>query len=362
MRVIRSLLFLAIGLCLWQNSAFSAVAYVKKSAVYQNAASETVTTVVSTAYTGGSGHLLVFAYAGYTGTTFDPAGTSISDGHNTWHRGPTEYTYNGSSLEIWYCMDAYAGTYTISMTHTAQVYNNAQVFEFSGVASTSAFDQGSGGNGNSTSQVTPASGTLAIADEVVFAMYVEDNTHSSYSVAGGWTLPTSGADYNNKDFVSEYNLVAATTSIAGALTAATASPNSYVSMLATFKGIAGDVTAPTLSTATVGTNGTSLTFAFSETVSIGAGGNGGFTISPSGGAATVSYTSGSGSSSLVYTINRTILQGETFTFAYTQPGNGVEDAAGNDLATITSTSGTNNSTQTGATPTHKLLSLLGVGD
>lgn len=109
---------------------------------------------------------------------------------------------------------------------------------------------------------------------------------------------------------------------------------------------AADTTPPTLSSATIGTNGTTVTLAFSETVSIGAGGNGGFALTPSGGAASLTYSSGSGSSSLVYTSNRTINSGETATVAYTQPGNGVEDAAGNDLATFSGTSVTNNSTQT----------------
>lgn len=106
-----------------------------------------------------------------------------------------------------------------------------------------------------------------------------------------------------------------------------------------------DETAPTLVAAIA--NGTSLTMTFSEAVSIGAGGNGGFTMTPSGGAATLSYASGSGSTTLVYTINRTLVQGETITdLAYTQPTNGVEDAAGNDLATFNSVTVTNHTEST----------------
>ena len=106
-----------------------------------------------------------------------------------------------------------------------------------------------------------------------------------------------------------------------------------------------DTTPPTLSSATIPSAGTSISLAFNEAVSVGAGGNGGWTITPSGGAATMSYASGSGSSTLVYNLNRTVNSGETGTVAYTQPGNGIEDAAGNDLATIPSASVTNNSTQ-----------------
>ena len=108
----------------------------------------------------------------------------------------------------------------------------------------------------------------------------------------------------------------------------------------------GDVTAPTVSSAAINTAGTTLTLSMSETVVIGGGGNGGLTVSASGGAATLTYASGSGSSSLVYNFSRTILQSETVTRSYTQPGNGIEDLAGNDLASFTAQAVTNNSTQT----------------
>jgi hypothetical protein len=109
----------------------------------------------------------------------------------------------------------------------------------------------------------------------------------------------------------------------------------------------GDTTPPTVNSATINNLGTTITFACNETVSIGAGGNGGFTLSMSGGAVTATYASGSGSSSLVYNLSRTVLQVETGTDSYTQPGNGVEDTAGNDLATYSGGTVTNGSTQTG---------------
>jgi hypothetical protein len=106
---------------------------------------------------------------------------------------------------------------------------------------------------------------------------------------------------------------------------------------------AGDITAPTLSSATVDTNGTTFTMVFGENVVTTI--NTGFTITPSGGAATLTYASGTGTASLVYTISRTILDSETLTMGYTQPGNGIEDSAGNDLETISSGAVTNSSTQ-----------------
>lgn len=118
-----------------------------------------------------------------------------------------------------------------------------------------------------------------------------------------------------------------------------------------------DETAPTLVAAIA--NGTSLTMTFSETVSIGAGGNGGFTMTPSGGAATLAYASGTGTTTLVYTINRTLVQGETITnLAYVQPTNGIQDAIGNDLLSFDSVTVTN---QTESTPPEYTLTVTKTG-
>jgi hypothetical protein len=105
----------------------------------------------------------------------------------------------------------------------------------------------------------------------------------------------------------------------------------------------GDVTAPTLSSATVADDGLSIVLAFDETVSYGAGGNAGWALTMTGGAVTMSYASGSGSSSLTYTLSRTVFTNETGTIAYTQPGDGIEDTSLNDLATIASAAVTNGS-------------------
>ncbi len=112
-----------------------------------------------------------------------------------------------------------------------------------------------------------------------------------------------------------------------------------------------DTTPPTLSSADIDVTGDTLTLNFNEIVGIGAGGSTGVTITPDGGAATVTYLSGAGTTSLVFDISRTILSGETVTLDYTNPGDGFEDLSGNDLATISGSSVTNNSTSTGFTPT-----------
>lgn len=99
---------------------------------------------------------------------------------------------------------------------------------------------------------------------------------------------------------------------------------------------------PLLVSATIGSNGTTFSLVFNEIVQFGAGGNTGWTIAPSGGAATLAYTSGAGTTTLVYTISRTIGSAETATVSYVQPGNGVENVGGTDLASIVAGAVTNN--------------------
>jgi hypothetical protein len=103
---------------------------------------------------------------------------------------------------------------------------------------------------------------------------------------------------------------------------------------------------PTLVSSTINSAGTTLTDVYSVSVSIGAGGSGGRTLSPSGGAATLTYSSGSGSTTLLSTISRAIQFGETVTTGYTQPGNGIEATGGGaDVASFSGAGVTNGSTQ-----------------
>lgn len=105
-----------------------------------------------------------------------------------------------------------------------------------------------------------------------------------------------------------------------------------------------DTTPPTASSFTVLADGDTGTLTLNESVVFGAGGNGGMAMSMSGGAVTATLGTPSGSS-IPLTFSRTIQQPETGTWTYTQPGNGIEDLSGNDLATATSQTVTNLSTQ-----------------
>jgi hypothetical protein len=125
--------------------------------------------------------------------------------------------------------------------------------------------------------------------------------------------------------------------------------------LATFSGVSvvnSSTQTPTLLSATIPSNGASISLVFSQTVQFGAGGNSGWTLNMSGGTlvtANIIYASGSGTTTLVYSLTgRAVQQGETGTIAYSQSGNGVESvsAPNVDVSTIVSASVTNNSTQT----------------
>lgn len=110
-------------------------------------------------------------------------------------------------------------------------------------------------------------------------------------------------------------------------------------------GAVADTTAPVVSSVTVQSDGT-VAIALTEIVYAGAGGNAGFSLSAPAGSVSLAYSSGVGTSVLIYNASRAISTTETgITCSYVQPGNGIEDAAGNDLASFASVAVTNNSSQ-----------------
>jgi len=99
-----------------------------------------------------------------------------------------------------------------------------------------------------------------------------------------------------------------------------------------------DEIAPTLSSATIGTNGTTLTLVFSEVVDNYTG----FSVSPSN---TMTYVSGDGTNTLVFTLTTKIEHDATVTISYTA-GNVVDQAGTpNALATINGEAITNNTAE-----------------
>ena len=101
---------------------------------------------------------------------------------------------------------------------------------------------------------------------------------------------------------------------------------------------------PSLTSSVINAAGTQIALTFSEAVTAGAGGTGGFSLNMNGGAVTMSSPTGSGTSRTYSLTGRVIGSGESGTISYVQPGNGYEDSALQDVPTFSGNLVTNNST------------------
>jgi hypothetical protein len=101
--------------------------------------------------------------------------------------------------------------------------------------------------------------------------------------------------------------------------------------LAVTNGSTQDTVDPELSTATISLDGLTLTLVFTEAVT----GQTAFTITASGGAATLSSPTGDGTGTFTFTISRAIDAAEVVALDYDSVTGTTQDAAGNTLATIT---------------------------
>lgn len=109
-----------------------------------------------------------------------------------------------------------------------------------------------------------------------------------------------------------------------------------------------DTTPPTIVSATINSNGDTLTLVFSEPVinayALSGSGSGTLTDDPTG-ASLDAIISGEGSNSVAISINKgPVLSGDTCTYSYSSSGN-VTDNALNPLADINNIPVTNNSAQ-----------------
>ncbi|OLF82667.1 hypothetical protein AWH63_06590 [Marinobacter sp. C18] len=108
-----------------------------------------------------------------------------------------------------------------------------------------------------------------------------------------------------------------------------------------------DETAPTISSASVPTAGNNIAVQMSESMQVGAGGSGGWTVSLAGVSVSSASVDGTDDTIINLTPSRTLTDEDTLTIGYTQPGDGFQDLAAtpNDLATLSGQAVTNNSTQ-----------------
>lgn len=127
--------------------------------------------------------------------------------------------------------------------------------------------------------------------------------------------------------------------------------------VATITIAASDAQAPAAVSAEIRPSGLELWLTCSEVVGFGAAGTGGLALSASGGPATLTYAAGAGNAVLRYAISREIAAGETATLSYVQPGDGIQDADGDDLASFADLAVANNSEVAGPEPGAVLLRL-----
>jgi len=332
---------------------------------------------------GGSGHEarnnLIYRSSGETTHSWSSTTTSSNTAYNMgsvadqnlsgnpFSSYPSSFALSsnstaGTSLSSPYNVDMYGNTYANSGTWTrgAVAFGSGGGGDFTAPAvAITTID----GSANSSATYSTSSSTVTLAGTVYDAVGATGVTWANSATGGSGTATCVTCDgttgTKNWSIASiPLQLGANTITISGR----DAIPNTGTDILT----VTYETTLPTISTPrTISISGTTLSLPFSEAVTSAITGYGGFTIAPSGGAATLSYASGSGTSTLVYTISRAIQYGETATVSYTAPGAGlvVKDLAGNNLATITNSVLTNNSTQGQVTdPTKPTVSILTPAD
>lgn len=131
--------------------------------------------------------------------------------------------------------------------------------------------------------------------------------------------------------------------------ALTASAQTYVRLPASRLIAVSDTTAPTLTSTTVSSDGVTVTTVFSEPVNKTSYTTGDLNIDGTVTNNNLTYSSGNGTNTLVWTAASTIMSGETLDIDFNGAANSIEDLAGNDLAAITNASVFNGSSQSGFT-------------
>lgn len=119
-----------------------------------------------------------------------------------------------------------------------------------------------------------------------------------------------------------------------------------------------DAVAPTRVSASIDETGLILTTTHSETMVATI--TTGLALTCTGGAITATYSATNGAI-ITHSLNRVVNQGEVCTATYTQPGNGYEDVAGNDLATYTDQAIVNGSTVQSETTYELSITVVGGG-
>ncbi|MDY6904073.1 MAG: hypothetical protein SWH61_05240 [Thermodesulfobacteriota bacterium] len=278
-----------------------------------------------------------YTYVNFGDTTFD----------NLWHicMRDTDGDYvidyptpsnmpNIMDLYIWNTNQTGAGSFTgLTALRCVRLFNN----EFTSLDFTGSFSNGDGGGilevyGNSLTNLT-ITGCTDLHD-------VDASNNALLQSAVDHVLTTLDANGRSGGTVNLSGGTNAGPSASGLAAQASLAGKGWTVTL-------NDPDVPMLSSATIGADGDTWTLVFTEAVNIGSGGSGGFAITMTdAGVVELTYSSGEGSNTLIYTGDVTVQAGDTVASGldYTQPGDGIENTTGFDLETFTGESIVNSST------------------
>jgi len=264
------------------------------------------------------------AGSGVGGATVDP--TDLTIDRNLIYKASNP-SWNSKPITVaWEAQDAYGGTFTTTefdAQYGTENWESAEDNLFEGVSGSSQYKITSFDLGGGYSAPTAGLG-------------------GSHPYLSGVSIPSYIGAVNPNDESWVDGLIDDITSTTY-LRATGVDPPSWVE----------GTNPPTLSSATIASNGTTLTLVFSENVSQGSGYSDShidIDSSSTGNDIGVTYVSGNGTTSHVYTIASTIQLEETVDIDFDGTADSLENSEDTDLAAITSTSVTNNSTQAEVIP------------
>lgn len=231
-----------------------------------------------------------------------------------------------------------AGDHTLSASASGTGTRDSALYRTTGLDLSAGITDFNSAEESSVTTCATGSVTTTVADGLLVMQGCE------VSGGGAETInPNFTETFNTSTELAGYRILDSAGTYNGDWT--NSQPCDHQSVIVAFQAEAEvDETAPTVESASINEDGDELTVEFSEAVTVGVDAWSGFSLGGVSGE-TLTYSSGDESDTVVFAISGvTILQSDTVTLDYTQPGDGVQDAAENLLATFSGESVTNNST------------------
>jgi hypothetical protein len=299
-------------------------------------------TLALTAFSTTSGNAIIVGAFDYDGTSVSGVTDTASNTYVYCGKDPSNY------MEVWaaYNITGNSSNVITITWASATTARRGSAHQVSGIAASSAFDVF--GHGSSTgTAVSTASVTTTQTHEYLFGWMIEASS-STPTPGSGWTtrVDPAGSIWSGDQIVTStgsYNF-----------TATLGSSALWYAVIATFKAseYVPDETAPVHASTTV--NGTDWTFNFDDQMQVGTGGGGGLAATmTTAGAISFSSVAASGTT-ITATGSPAVESGDTLSsgVSYTQPGNGLENTDGVDVASFSNHTSFTNSTASGESVTY----------